>query len=538
MKRVPFFGLALVVFCVAFGGGARAGTIVADSGFRPDTDGFSFENYGNENGYANLNAAEMVRMYGREACLSPRGRCVLDPGLRNFMEYLNDAFDGGHCFGFAALSELIYAGRLPDFGYPSISSFGKGSRTYDLSISNSLLQRSIARAASFQVYPAVDDNLITGAPNRVLNALGRKLTAVPREAWNISIRRRDGKGGHAITPYAIEDMGGGISHVHVYDNNWPGDDKRRLIVNRNENTWSYYAATKPGNEQAMYEGDATTKTFRIKPIGPALGVQPCPFCTGRKGASMKRNAISLSSASLRHSRLLLIDSRGRRTGFLNGRYINRISGIRMLKPDTGLRFAAAGGRTPKPILDSAEPIYMVPRGLRLKIKVTGRGDKPVGAESVNVAGPSFDASVDRLRATRKRPVLLEFVPRTSSLRMIRAGRGKGLSARVGAHGRGAGFQVGYDLDDAGPRSRLRMVRDHRSRTLALKLSPTAGQDLLAFLVRFDKKRTRFEAEYTLRRGERAAIRFGPAIRRQSARLVIRDRAGRVSQSLPLLEVDE
>ena len=78
-------------------------------------DGFSFANYGNDEGYLNLDAAEMVRIYGREACLSPRGRCVLDPGVRNFMEHLNDDLAGGHCFGFAALSELIYAGRLPDW---------------------------------------------------------------------------------------------------------------------------------------------------------------------------------------------------------------------------------------------------------------------------------------------------------------------------------------------------------------------------------------------------------------------------------------
>ncbi|MCW3039055.1 MAG: hypothetical protein JWM31_960, partial [Solirubrobacterales bacterium] len=59
------------------GGGATAGNaesytptgdIVADSGFRPDVDGFGFENYGNDAGPVNLRAANVEHLFGDQVC--------------------------------------------------------------------------------------------------------------------------------------------------------------------------------------------------------------------------------------------------------------------------------------------------------------------------------------------------------------------------------------------------------------------------------------------------------------------------------------
>lgn len=532
------FSFCVLLLSLGLNSVARAGTIVADSGFRPAVDGFSFDNYGNDEGMANLDTAEIVRMYGREACLSPKGRCVLDPGMRSFMEYLNDEMDGGHCFGLAALSELIHAGRLPDFGFASLSAFGAGSNTFGLSQKNVLLQRSIARGWAFQVYPSVYNNIVQDTPVRVLETLQEKLSSGDRESWNISIRRRDGQGGHAITPYAIEDMGNGISHVHVYDNNWPGDSSRRIIVDRNENTWSYYAATRPDIPQAQYEGDADTKSFRLKPIDPALGVQPCPYCTGRKGAKLKRNAISLSSPSLNHSRLLLIDEKGRRSGFSGGRTINRIPGVKIVHPDTGITFAAEGSH--KPILDSSEPIYMVPKNLKLKIKVIGRSDRPAGLESITVSGPTFGASIDEIRATRKKPYSVRFDPGRGSLTAEHVGVSRELSTRVGARGSNATFQIGVELEGLTGGSPIRMVRNSKARVLKLDLDQrSSAETLTASVARFDRRgRARFEVKYRLGNEARAEIRYGQMFRGGSAWLVIRKPDGSPSAKLKLKAADD
>ena len=49
--------------------------------------------------------------------------------------------------------------------------------------------------------------------------------------------------GHAVTPYAIEDRGGGVHLVRVYDNNFPDETSRYLVINTTSDTWSYEAAT-------------------------------------------------------------------------------------------------------------------------------------------------------------------------------------------------------------------------------------------------------------------------------------------------------
>jgi hypothetical protein len=63
-----------LVFCVVLFGvsatAASAETVVADNGFRPDPNGFSFDNYGNDSGYANLSPAEMQKLFGPGVCVN------------------------------------------------------------------------------------------------------------------------------------------------------------------------------------------------------------------------------------------------------------------------------------------------------------------------------------------------------------------------------------------------------------------------------------------------------------------------------------
>ena len=61
MRRLTFLGVGISVAAATLalahsGAGAASGRIVADSGFRPKVNGFSFENYGS--GRAELSANE------------------------------------------------------------------------------------------------------------------------------------------------------------------------------------------------------------------------------------------------------------------------------------------------------------------------------------------------------------------------------------------------------------------------------------------------------------------------------------------------
>lgn len=61
-----YFLLLVVASFLGFALGAKAGPVVADSGFEVEPNGFSFPNYGNTEGYRNLDSNQ------RGACLATR----------------------------------------------------------------------------------------------------------------------------------------------------------------------------------------------------------------------------------------------------------------------------------------------------------------------------------------------------------------------------------------------------------------------------------------------------------------------------------
>ena len=94
-------------------------SIIADLGFRPDVDGFSFSNYAGEKGYEGLTPEDLRRMVGKDVCASqPKGNCILTPTWTYWMEMANSMSDGGHCQGMAVLSLLLYEKLIDvnDFG--------------------------------------------------------------------------------------------------------------------------------------------------------------------------------------------------------------------------------------------------------------------------------------------------------------------------------------------------------------------------------------------------------------------------------------
>ncbi|MFN8470234.1 MAG: hypothetical protein U0X20_32065, partial [Caldilineaceae bacterium] len=263
------------------------GTVVADTGFRPKVDGFSFRNY---DGGSNLTAAALQRLFGPGVCAGGQDTpCLLTPAAEQWMGHYNRLMAaGGHCYGFSTLSLLFYAGhaRSSGFGAPV---------TPRLQLEgNQPLQQEIAYAWTFQALPTVRGAGISGSPAKILAALIEGLNAPTAgnpssdsnsdpgsgpgaDSYTLAFTKADGSGGHAVTPYAVEDRGGGQFVVLVYDSNFPGQ-ARTLQIDRDANTWSYNAAANPNRPSGRYTGDAASRSLFLFPTGPALGPQPCPFC--------------------------------------------------------------------------------------------------------------------------------------------------------------------------------------------------------------------------------------------------------------------
>ncbi len=512
---------ALLAALLALPAAASAGTVIADNGFRPAPDGFSFPNYGNE-GQAGLDAEQLERIYGPGVCLNGKGgRCVLTPLARVMLQSLNQGSAEGHCFGFATLSELIYKGYLPRFGYSEVGAFGPGAANpFELNIEgNTLLQRSISRAFDFQDLASIQENTVVAPPRVILHDLVHgALDPKNPEIWTLEIFQYGMKNGHAITPYAVERVGPGEFDVLVYDNNFPGNAERRLQINTNTDTWSYYATTSPGVPQAMYEGDAKSESLRLAPVTPGLGVQPCPFCVGRQGGGSKYNQIRLDGTASEHALVTVIDSKGRKTGIVGNRVVNQIPGAKVLPRSSGgiqVRHGALWADSPAPVID-------VPKNVEFDIRVNGRHLKVRDRETLSLVGPTYDATVENLIMAPHQEAHVALSPKGNAITYVPSRKTVSPAIGLGAESKSAAYNVTVAALGAPKGSSLTFVKEPKRQLMWFGDDTPRKRTYLVTVKSFGEKGIRtFARPVTISGNQQAFLYYGPLGRRNGhAKIVV------------------
>lgn len=388
-RRIAWVAAALLATLSVLAGSASAnnyspsGTIVAESNFRPDANGYSFPNYGNEASPQNLDAAGLQKLFGSGVCMGgDAGNCTLKPGAQAWLEAQNKSMGGGHCEGFAVTASLFYAG-LGD--PPDPSPFGADTVPGLALDGNTALQAQIAYGYVFQALPSISTAKVNGSPNEVLAALATGLPS--HEPMVLGVYKRGFVGGHAITPLSIEDRGAGKVAILVYDNNFP-NTIREVDVDTSADTWNYTASTNPSEEAALYEGDASTKTLEIEYARNGLSTQPCPFCGGgaqaakapaqtAKAPARRRAAGDAAPAELlikedalngEHANVSITDADGNTTG-CSGTGDDRVCSSDI--PGVELVPIKAGGVDVWK--ESPSPLFDVPQGLAFNVDFNAEG---------------------------------------------------------------------------------------------------------------------------------------------------------------------
>jgi hypothetical protein len=351
-----------------------------DSGFRPGQNGFSFPNYGDEPGMVNLTAAEMRRMFGDRVCASlAGGECILTPPAHSWMDQINTNMKGGHCEGMAVLSELMY------YGLVDPNQFG-GATAHELSIQNEALQREIAYWFTTQFTQPGGQNKVNETPVKVVEVLQKALKAGvnAQESYAVGIYKRDGSGGHAVTPIGVDDKGGGLFDILVYDNNMP-NQVRAIQVDANANTWKYEASINPNEPLDTYEGDASTQSLEVVSLSPRTQEQVCDFCgTGgtasRAGRGLAQTAPENYEVWLDGpANLLITDDQGRRIGYTDGQFVNEIPNASTERVKLGVD-----------VWDTNyEPIYQIPASATFVISIDAGLLTEPSTSTVTVIGQGF-----------------------------------------------------------------------------------------------------------------------------------------------------
>jgi tetratricopeptide (TPR) repeat protein len=354
------------------------GTIVAGLGFRPEKDGFSFGNYGKEYP-GKLTPSEVRRLFSSDACASENGSvCNLTPPGTYWMEMVNDFIEGGHCMGLATLSLLFYD------KVESATEFGSSS-THDLEIDGNIpLQREVAYWCAMQVVGPVKRSYINETPSIVLEKLIQAYQKGDNasNSYTLLVSKPDGSEGHAVTPYAVEDLGNGTYVILIYDNNFP-DITRPVLINQTTNAWSYDDSLVPNASYEIYVGNATTRSLELVPISVELKPQQCPFC---KDSSVNMSLVWQDG----EGRLLITDSQDRRLGLVEGRMINEIPGADVIYPIIG---RSDGGEDEAPIFEIPNE-YTTSSGEKIpgssfNITIDGENLQRVSLTNVTLIGPGY-----------------------------------------------------------------------------------------------------------------------------------------------------
>ncbi len=294
------------------------GAIVADSGFRPFPNGFSFVNYGTQMGMnqrlfaqpgplaagaaptpANgLTVASMRRVFGDGVCLPGSGdRCTLTESAKVVMSTANSWAAAGHCFGFATVANALYTGRLA----PSEVA---GGMVNNLTTLNPSTQQAIMRAFIAQYFSAVGIR-----PTSMSDAITRLRSSLAPGQIPYTMLVYGAPGGHAMVPYAVLDKGNGLFDIAVYDPNLP-NQARAVHVDTNANSWSFTST--PGLSTSTWSSSDPVKPayFLLGDVNSALSKQACTFCSSGKSGTLVSFSPVLSANGGVFDNIVLTDSAG------------------------------------------------------------------------------------------------------------------------------------------------------------------------------------------------------------------------------------
>ncbi|MCL6434783.1 MAG: hypothetical protein K6T90_11330 [Leptolyngbyaceae cyanobacterium HOT.MB2.61] len=273
--------------------------LLASNGFNPQTDSFSFENYGGKPPLEDYNkilpSSFLVQLFGPDGVCQNQsdssGNCILTAPAEHWRQKQIDNLSHGRCEGMAVASLLLWLAdhrkkvpyappyiptttELGGAGTVSELTKDKAERLINFYFLLQSLQEVADRSAASRLQPPAQllQWLIQGIQQDFFYTIG-----VYRGQGNFLTQ------GHSLTPYAVKQMNDGSHRVYVYDSNYAANEtnstNRYLTINPDQ-TWNY--TTEIEGQTLNYEGNATTQNLELTSFRDRgtnqNGRYYCPFC--------------------------------------------------------------------------------------------------------------------------------------------------------------------------------------------------------------------------------------------------------------------
>jgi hypothetical protein len=459
----------------------KEGPILADTGFRPQKDGYRFQNQGGA--YPRtppvLTVQDVDKMFGDDVCASGSGTtCKLKPVASEWMSMVNQAMNEGQCEGMA-VSSLAFYQKLYN-----PSSFAPHAKSIQ-DLTHAETAPLIGYFWAFQmVDPVRADNQASLESSTPISAEATLIDMMKRKELAV-IAIFSPHGGHAVTPYSVEDRGGGIHWIHIYDNNWPEKD-RHIIIDHNANTWKYeLASLNPDVPREPWSGDAETHSIGVTPLADRLSKPECPFCSGGSKIVMPFGG---------SNGVVLTRGDGKRVGRVGDKIVNEIPGAKVYSVSGYLEGAAPH-----------EPIIVVPDDADYQVAISGREhpgvkEDPDKQHGVAVIGKGSAVTVE----TKVKP---------GDAEVLSVGHEGGIKYKAARDGEFPAIRLAADGPNGGMHARVSHMQAEANDEVALKLDHAAGQVMVAGggkkASSFDLKVTHVTPTGDDKVNEQKGIKFAP-----------------------------
>ena len=277
----------LVAGLVASCGGSEATSpltaVAADSGIKPDENGFSFANFGSGATSEIFNSADLVTMFGGGACVDGiADPCTPTAQASAWARMVNESRASGHCEGLAVQA----ASRFSAKATPATESL---TNTGDVT-------HGIIRAFATQFLPEVQDVTEEWAKKSLVDIVNELSTSFANKNVSYTMGLYTPTGGHAVLPYAIQFPSPDLAVIKVYDSNWPGME-RYVVIDLAAQKWYFsFSGDNPQEDVCAWSGEAGD--IDITPMSARTSAT-CPFCGD--GTKVTKSVLLIRSTSLNWS---------------------------------------------------------------------------------------------------------------------------------------------------------------------------------------------------------------------------------------------
>ena len=306
--------------------------------FTPQNDSFSFSNFQGGSAPADLTVNMSRRLYGDSQVCSDvtNNQCTPYPVILQLISQANKSMQGGLCEGLAVLS--LRLANNPS----SLAEFQNVDNVSQLVKEDPALLSELAYWYVTQFATEVQaeaSSYLEKHPAQLAEILLRDFEAAangdPSTGYTIGIYSSEG--GHAVTPYRVEEVDGGY-RIYIYDSNWPNEER---WIDVDGEGWTYaLAATNPTEEASAWGG--STGTMELTPMVSRSGPFTCGFCPQEEGGD-SATMLTVASSGSKQMSIQVVTEDGKRLGYFDGEFVNEI-------PGATYRYLISGPTTADPVL--------------------------------------------------------------------------------------------------------------------------------------------------------------------------------------------